>query len=145
MRLSDSYGNARHLLQNKLGELDKLCGLWTCKGEEHIARVLASLVNAMKDLCALASKHEIEGKLYEGGGFEKGINLIGDARHKILSLNLATTSKKIEWEKLVILNDKFQVIERMALGSKTANLMGNERKNTARIPNPKICVKVFIM
>ena len=73
----------------------------------------------MKDLSALASKHEIEGKLYEGGGLGKVISLIGYARHKhFRSLNLATTSKNIEWEKLMVfLNQELQLIERMVLDS----------------------------
>ena len=65
-----SYGNTRLLLQNKLGELEKMGGLWNVKGDEKVATDLASLTNAMKELASLASEHGIEGQLYEGGGLE---------------------------------------------------------------------------
>ena len=54
-KLKESYGNARLLLQNKLGELEKLNCLNS--GDEKIANGLAELINAMKELQELATKH----------------------------------------------------------------------------------------
>ena len=65
--LSQSFGNVRLLLQNKLRDLDRIGGLWKVKGDERIANGLASLINAMRDLQTLACEHNIEGQLYEGG------------------------------------------------------------------------------
>ena len=103
-RLFESFGNARLLLQNKLGDLGTIGGLWKIKGEEKIASAIAGLINAMKDLTALASEHEIEGQLYEGGGLEKIMTLIGIYRHKkFRSQNLcASASKKEEWGKRLV-------------------------------------------
>ena len=130
-RLLESYGNARLLLQNKLGELDKIGGLWKIRGEEKIANALASLVNAMKDLSFLATEHNIEGQLYEGGGLEKVMILIGNYRHRqFRSQNLSTVSKKAEWVNLLnFLKQELQLRERMVLDNKTAKLMGFESKN----------------
>ena len=93
--LLESYGDAGLMLQNKLGDLDKIGELWEIKGEEKIANALASLINAMKDLGFLAAAHNIEGQLYEGGGLEKVMILIGTHRHrKFRTGNYKTESKK---------------------------------------------------
>ena len=94
----ESFGNSRLLLQNKLSTLDKIGGLYKVKGDEKLANVIAGLINTMKDLSALALEHKIEGQLYEGGGLEKVLTLIGESRHKeFRSENLGpSTSKKKE-------------------------------------------------
>ena len=139
-RLLESYGNARLLLQNKLRDLEKIGGLWKIKGEEKIANALASLVNNMRDLSSLASEHKIEGELYEGGGLEKVMGLIGYSRHrKFRSKNLDVMRKKVEWEKLLeFLKQELHLRERMVLDSKTAKLMGleSERQKDRRDTNP---------
>ena len=94
-RLFESFGNARLLSQNNLGELDKIGGLWKIRGDENIANALAGLINAMKDLSSLATVHTIEGQLYEGGGLEKVMILIGNGcRRKFRSQNLSSASSK---------------------------------------------------
>ena len=80
--LSQSFGNVRLLLQNKLRNLDRIGDLWKAKGDKRIANGLASLINAMRDLQTLTCGHNIEGQLYEGGGLEKVISTLGDFRHK---------------------------------------------------------------
>ena len=76
-RLKESYGNARLLLHNKLGELDKIGGLWKIRGDKKMAEALAGIINIMKELRVLASEHGLEGQLFEGGCLEKLMNLIG--------------------------------------------------------------------
>ena len=100
-RLVSSYGNTRLLLHNKLGTLEKI-SLSSVKGDQMVCVVLASLINIMQDLSTLAAEHEIEGQLYEGGGREKVLFLIGEGRHrKFRSQNLGPTySTKQEWQKL---------------------------------------------
>ena len=130
-QLFESFGNTRLLLQNKLGELDNL-GLWNVRGDEKIANALSVLLNAMKDLSSLATEHDIEGQLYEGGGLEKVMSLIGDQRHrKYRTQNLdPIVSKKDEWEKLLqFLKHEQHVREKVALDNKTAKLMGFGPKN----------------
>ena len=48
-KLFEFFGNASLLLQNELGDLETICGLWKIKGEEKIASAIAGLINAMKD------------------------------------------------------------------------------------------------
>ena len=65
-RLLETFGNARLLLQNKLGALDKIGGLWKTKWNAKLTNTRAGLINTMTDLSSLASGHKIEGQLYEG-------------------------------------------------------------------------------
>ena len=126
-RLRESYGNSRLLLQNKLATLDKIGGLWKIRGDKKIGAAIASLINVMKDLSTLASEHGIEGQLYEGGGLEKIMTLIGDTRHrKFRNQNLdPVASKKEEWQKLrKFLEHELQLREKLTLDNKTAELMG---------------------
>ena len=101
IKLKGAFGNECLLLQNKLARLDNIC-LWKLRGDEKIADALASLLNTMKDLSVLAATHSIEGQLYEGGGLEKVMSLLGNERHrKFRSKNIeSVSSKKSEWLKL---------------------------------------------
>ena len=94
-RLLETFGNARLLLQNKLCALDKIGGLWNTKWNAKLTNTLAGLINTMTDLSSLASEHKIEGQLYEGGGLERILILIGDRRHKkFQSKNLCFSDSK---------------------------------------------------
>ena len=76
------YGNTRLLLlQNKLSILDEL-SLSNIRGDQTISVTLASLINTMQDLSTLAAEHDIQGQLYEDGGPEKVLLLIGERRHR---------------------------------------------------------------
>ena len=130
-KLLESFGNARLLLQNKLSDLDKVGGLWKIKGDEKIACALATVINAMADLTALATEHSIEGQLYEGGGLEKIMSLLGDGRHrKFRSQNLDSSfSKREEWGKLSdFLQQELKLREKIVLDNKSARLMGIDLK-----------------
>ena len=130
-KLAESFGNARLLLQNKLAGLDAVGGLWKLKNDEKIMDSLAKIVNAMTDLSTLASEHKVEGQLYEGGGLEKIMSLLGDARHmKFRSQNLEmSASKKDEWDKLsTFLNTELNLRKKLVLDIKNARLMGIELK-----------------
>ena len=125
-RLLSSYGNTRLLLQNKLSTLDKL-SLSNVRGDQKISVTLASLINTMQDLSALAAEHDIEGQLYEGGGPEKVLFLIGESKHrKFRSQNLGHTyTKKQEWQKLKeFLETDLRLREKLSLDYKTAEQLG---------------------
>ena len=129
-KLKDSYGNPPLLLQNKLLGLDKFGGLWKIKGDSKISNALARLINTMKDLSFLAREHCIEGQLYEGGGLEKVLILIGKDRHKrFRTQNLSSLDKKVEFGKLQdFLQKELELPERLNLDNKTAQLMGLDVK-----------------
>ena len=134
-KLKDSFGNERLLLQNKLAHLDNIGGLWKIKGDEKIASAIAGLLNAMQDLSSLAATHGIEGQLYEGGGLEKVMSLLGDFRHrKFRSENLDSAGdKKCEWGKLsAFLHKELKLREKMILDNKSAQLMGVELKKESK-------------
>ena len=127
-RLEEAYGNTRLLLHNKLGELNKIGGLWKIKGDNKTAQAIAGLINIMKELSILAVEHDLEGQLYEGGGLEKVLSLIGDGLHrKFRSQNMSKTvlGKKDEWKLLMdFLTTELNLRERLVLDRKTSQLMG---------------------
>ena len=80
----------------------------------------------MKELSRLATEHGIESQLYEGGGLEKVLYLIGEGRHKrFRERNLEVKSKREEWAKLFdLLQHEYKVRERINFDNKNAQLMG---------------------
>ena len=127
IKLKESFGSPRILLQNKMSLLDKIGGLYLIKGDQKIGVAVAKLCNTMQDLSKLAHEHDLEGQLYEGGGLEKVMSLIGESRHrKFRSENLSSVhSKKQEWQKLFDFLQKEKILrERLALDQKNAELMG---------------------
>ena len=136
-KLLASYGNTRLLLQNKLSALDKF-SLAGAKSDKKTCNVLANLINTMQELSTLASDHSIEGQLYEGGGPEKILFLLGEARHKkFISKNLdAEYTKKQEWQKLKeFLEKELKLLEKLTFDHKTAEQLGL----SLRKEGPKKC------
>ena len=126
-RLKESFGNTRFLLQNKMSTLDKFANLHNHKNDQKLANLLTKIINTMKDLSDLAREHNLEGQLYEGGGLEKVLTLIGDARHKkFRSQNLTVDfSKKQEWQKLSeFLGTELLLVKKLLLDRKSAELLG---------------------
>ena len=76
-KLISSYGNVKLLLQNKMSSLDEMESLDKIRGNDKVITFLSRLINTMLELSVLAQKHNLEGKLYIGGGFEKVLCLIG--------------------------------------------------------------------
>ena len=142
-KLKESYGSPRLMLQNKLSALDKVGGLYTIKDSEKLGITIAKLCNSMKDLSKLAAEHDLDGQLYEGGGLEKVMSLIGESRHrKFRSENISVDlSKKQLWQKLQETLEKEQVLtERLVLDQKNAELMGYSLKKS--VSNKKTDTKI---
>ena len=130
-KLLESFGNARLLLQYKMAGLDAVGGLWKVRDDEKIRNLLAKVTNTMTDLSSLASEHGLEGQLYEGGGLEKVLSLLGEQRHhKFRSKNLdSSAGKKVEWGKLFeFLKEELNLREKIVLDVKNARLMGIDLK-----------------
>ena len=127
-RLKESFGNTRFLLQNKLSSIDKFGNLSQCKNNlSKLSSALTGLVNTMQDLTTLAKKHDLEGQLYEGGGLEKFLSLLGEARHRRFRAENLTVdfSKKQEWQKLnEFLKKELKLTEKLILDRKSAELLG---------------------
>ena len=82
-RLTESYGNARVLLHNKLGVLAKMGGLEKIRGDENLMYGISELINAMKELSRLAEKYSLEHELYQTArGLGKVKELMGASRYK---------------------------------------------------------------
>ena len=63
----NAYGNVKLLLQNKISNLDRLENLEKVKGDEKLGNVF-KVINMMTELSNLAIKHNLQYKLYVGGG-----------------------------------------------------------------------------
>ena len=78
----ESYGNVKLLLQTKMNNLDKLGNLEMIEGDEKLVNALAKVINVMTELSTLAEKHQLETKLYVGGGLEKVFRVLGEKRER---------------------------------------------------------------
>ena len=89
----EAYGNVRLLLQNKIDKLDDVECLHKIKGDEKLSVAIAKIMNMMIELSDLASKHNLENKLYIGGGLEKMYIIIGPNRERrFLTKNMETSA-----------------------------------------------------
>ena len=107
-KLIAAYGNVKMLLQNKMSSLDKLENLEKVKGHENIAQFLAKLINVMLELGTLAKKHNLECKLYVGGGMEKVLSLLGgNLEMRFLKENLEEiSSSSSDWKESEVTQSK---------------------------------------
>ena len=150
-KLITAYGNVKFLLQNKMESLDKLETLDKLKGDDKIAHFLAKLINIMIDLGNLAQKHNLEGKLYIGGGIEKVLSLLGNSMERKFhskhldegSSDSATSpdswvesevaQEKHVWNNLVkFLQKELSLREKMVLVSKSKLSLGLDPKQPPR-------------
>ena len=103
-KLIEVYGDTQVLLQNKIGSLKKISDLVKQKDDEKIAHSLTNLLNVMADLENLASKYDLEGDLYHGGGLQSVLDLLGTTRERkfIKSVSKLKLKNKAKWSKLVL-------------------------------------------
>ena len=102
-KLTDSYGDTRTLLQNKLGTLKKF-NLDKTKDDEKIAWTITKLLNVMSDLQKLAEDYNLKEDLYYGGGVHQILNLMGTDRERkfIKSVSRGTQLGSPEkWSKII--------------------------------------------
>ena len=127
------------LLQNKILKLDKFEGLDKIKSDEKLTNALAKIINMMAELKSLAEKHNLETKLYVGGGLEKILNLIGrDWERKFLikyvdssasSSSTDSLPEKQDWNNLTeFLKKQLAVREKLALVQKSKDNLGLSQK-----------------
>ena len=124
------------LLQNKISKLDKLESLDKIKNDEKLTTAPAKIINIMGELKSLAEKHNLETKLYVGGGLEKILNLIGrDWERKFLTKYVDSSDssssssdpipEKQEWKNLTeFLQKQLTVREKLALVQKSKDTLG---------------------
>ncbi len=146
-KLIESYGNVKLLLQNKIGQLDKLENLSKARGDENIANILAKVINLMTELSTLAKKYNLENKLYVGGGLEKIYCLIGESHERsFLKKNLSSEGtpspsvdplpEKTEWENLKkYLQKEHRLREKYVLLEKSKNVLGMKSKDKDKEKN----------
>ena len=139
-KLISSYGNVKLLLQRKMSSLDKLESLDKVKGDEKVSQALSKLINVMIDLADLAHKHNLECKLYIGGGLEKVLGLIGGPMErrffsKTLEDDSSPSTSEVETEKRVwsnlleFLKKELAVREKMTLVEKSRVSLGLSSKS----------------
>ena len=76
--LKNSFGDVKRLLSNKHSELTQLEIVSKIKDPSKVVEAIGKITNTMKELMALASKHEIEPHLYYGDGINHIYNAMGN-------------------------------------------------------------------
>ena len=141
-KLIGAYGNIKLLLQNRMGNLDKLQGLEKMSDDEKLGSAIAKIINTMTELSELAEKHSLEGKLYIGGGLEKIFNVVGETREKtfwkeVINLGVSTSgssgsevlTEKKTWEELKkFLQKELDLCEKLTLMHKSRDCLGLKSK-----------------
>ena len=146
-----------------MNNLDKLGNLSSVEGDEKFANALAKIINVMTELSTLAQKHNLEYKLYVGGGLEKVYKIIGiDMERRFLRKNLKATSstssssssdseglaspgsevlaEKMTWENLKqFLQEEHSIRETLVLNQKSKECLGvkpqpKDKKNPPGLP-----------
>ena len=133
-KLISSYGNARILLQNKIGSLEKHTGLWKIQGEEKIFLAFSSVVNVMSELTAMAKRFSLEEELHYGGCLEKILSLLGNQREKkfVSKCTKTDATKPEEWLRLSdFLQKELLMRERLVLLEKSKKCLGIEQKGAS--------------
>ena len=103
-KLTEVYGDARLMLQNKLSSLGKISSFEKLKkDDEKIASNIMHLLNLISDLAKLATDYGLESELYHGPGLNKILDIMGKEHERkfIKSIALENISNRVKWTKLV--------------------------------------------
>ena len=103
-KLTEVYGDARLMLQNKLSSLSKISSFDKIKkDDEKIASSIMHLLNLISDLAKVASDYGLDNELYHGPGLNKILEIMGrDHERKFMkSIALENISARVKWTKLV--------------------------------------------
>ena len=76
-RLKATYGDTKILLSRKIASFDKISQLSKTKEPEKLIAGISQIINLMRDLLNLASKHKIEKNLFYGEALDEYIALLG--------------------------------------------------------------------
>lgn len=79
-RLKAVYGDTKILLSRKIASLNDIQSLSKSKDPGRLIAGISQIINLMRDLMNLASKHGIEKYLYYGDSLDTVYKLMGDAR-----------------------------------------------------------------
>jgi len=79
-RLKATYGDTAMLLSRKTATMDKMDSLNKMKDPEKIIAGISRIINLMRDLLKLASKHRIEKNLFYGDAVKRIYKLMGESR-----------------------------------------------------------------
>ena len=132
-KLIEVYGDTQVLLQNKIGSLKKFSDLVKQKDDEKIAHSLTNLLNVMADLENLASKYDLEGDLYHGGGLQSVLDLLGTTRERkfIKSVSKLKLKNKAKWSKLVLfLTEELSEREAYVLNEKSKKSLERDKRDS---------------
>ena len=80
VRLKEVYGDTKFLLTKKISSLSDIQSFKGSRDPGKIIAGISQLINLMRDLMTLASKHGIENYLYYGDALDTVYKLMGDSR-----------------------------------------------------------------
>ena len=79
-RLKAAYGDTKHLLKQKLSELNGVENVSKSRDSSKAIDALSQIINLMKDLLQLSKRHKIENHLFYGDGLNQVFRLMGEGR-----------------------------------------------------------------
>ena len=73
-------GDGNTMLSKKLASIRNIGPLWKLKDSKRLIEGLVSITNAMTDLIKLSTRHNVEGKLYNGEAIDIIYGMMGEKR-----------------------------------------------------------------
>ena len=91
------------MLQKKLFEISIFTALWKIKISEKLMEDLSRIINLMKDIMALAVKHNTENQLYYSDNIQKIYQLLDENRVTkwLMKISDEDLSDEEKWQKII--------------------------------------------
>ncbi|XP_066926194.1 uncharacterized protein [Clytia hemisphaerica] len=117
VRLKEVYGDTKFLLTKKISSLSDIQSFKGSRDPGKVLAGLSQLINLMRDLMILASRHRIEKYLYYGDALDTVYKLMGDYRvTKWLEQSIGINqSGKVLWENVIDFLEKELKIQQQKL------------------------------
>ena len=117
-RLHKSYGDPKVLLKMKLAAVSKIGPLNKLRDSGIFKNALVNLINSMKDLIKLSTKHKVTEKLYHGDGMATIYRIMGNSSVNkwLTSIAGEDVSEADQWKRLILFLEKeLSIHERKSL------------------------------
>ena len=97
------YGDPKSMLKKKLFEISIFTVLWKIKISEKLMEDLSRIINLMKDIMALAVKHNTENQLYYSDNIQKIYQLLDENRVTkwLMKVSDEDLSDEEKWQKII--------------------------------------------
>ena len=123
------------MLKKKLFEISIFTALWKIKISEKLMEDLSRIINLMKDIMALAVKHNTENQLYYSDNIQKIYQLLDENRVTkwLMKISDEDLSDEEQWQKLIqFLEKELRVQQQCLIKGDTKSQNERDDKNDKR-------------